>query len=154
MDKKVITRVEIDEDIIQVRMKNVEKNSLFVGQIFGVLASHDINIDMISSANLEDEMQIDFTCETKDQSKLNQAIQQILENHPRMEVYSCKNTGKLVVEGEDMKDETGVAARVFQILGQAQIPFYQITTSEISISLVIDKKYLKKAQKEIKEGIE
>jgi len=33
MDKKVITRVEIDEDIIQVRMKNVEKNSLFVGQI-------------------------------------------------------------------------------------------------------------------------
>ena len=62
MDKKVITRVEIDEDIIQVRMKNVEKNSLFVGQIFGVLASHDINIDMISSANLENEMQIDFTC--------------------------------------------------------------------------------------------
>lgn len=154
MDKKVITRVEIDEDIIQVRMKNVEKNSLFVGQIFGVLASHDINIDMISSANLEDEMQIDFTCEAKDQPKLNQAIQQILENHPRMEVYSSKNTGKLVVEGEDMKDESGVAARVFQILGQAQIPFYQITTSEISISLVIDKKYLKKAQKEIKEGIE
>ncbi len=71
-----------------------------------------------------------------------------------MEVYSSKNTGKLVVEGEDMKDESGVAARVFQILGKAQIPFYQITTSEISISLVIDKKYLKKAQKEIKEGIE
>ena len=154
MDKKVITRVEIDEDIIQVRMKNVEKNSLFVGQIFGVLASHDINIDMISSANLENEMQIDFTCEAKDQSKLNQAIKQILENHPRMEVYSSKNTGKLVVEGEDMKDESGVAARVFQILGKAQIPFYQITTTEISISLVIDKKYLEKAQKEIKEGIE
>lgn len=151
MEKGIITRVETDENIIQVRMMNVEKNPLFVADIFSVLAKYKVNIDMISSVMLEDELRIDFTCEETDQSKLNQAIRDILKDHQRMEVYSSKNVGKLITEGEGMKERSGIAASIFQILGKGQIPFTQVTTSETSISYVIEKKYLAKAKQLIEE---
>ena len=60
----VITRLEIEEDIIQVKLMNVEKNPLFVADVFETISREGVNIDMISSVMLEDEMRIDFTCDS------------------------------------------------------------------------------------------
>ncbi|HAH74610.1 MAG TPA: hypothetical protein DCL62_00320, partial [Kandleria vitulina] len=62
MKKGVLTRIEADEKVIQVRMDNVEKNSLFVADIFKTFSKHGVNIDMISSVNFVEELRIDFTC--------------------------------------------------------------------------------------------
>lgn len=77
MDKNAITQVEYNDQIIQVKLLNVEKNSLFVGSIFQEISKNGVNIDMISQVMLEDEMRIDFTCDQKDQEKLNEAIENI-----------------------------------------------------------------------------
>lgn len=78
----VITRLEIEEDIIQVKLMNVEKNPLFVADVFEIISREGVNIDMISSVMLEDEMRIDFTCDAKAQSALNKAIEEVEKNHP------------------------------------------------------------------------
>lgn len=78
----VITRLEIEEDIIQVKLMNVEKNPLFVADVFETISREGVNIDMISSVMLEDEMRIDFTCDAKAQSALNKAIEEVKKNHP------------------------------------------------------------------------
>lgn len=149
--EKVITNVEINSDIIQVKLMNVEKNSLFVSNIFEIVSNCNINIDMISQVMLEDEMRIDFTVSSEDQKALNKAIDLIKEKHPRILVYQSKNVGKLMVEGKGMKDAIGVASKVFGILGSKSIPLYQVTTSDISISYVIDKEYLQEASMLIKK---
>ena len=59
--------IESDSHINQVKLMNVEKNSLFVGDIFQTISSMNVNIDMISEVILEDEMRIDFTCSQDDQ---------------------------------------------------------------------------------------
>lgn len=153
MKQDVITRLEAYDDIIQVKLMNVEKNSLFVADIFDTISRNGVNIDMISSVMLEDEMRIDFTCDEKDQSELNKAIEELKRKHPRILIYSYKNVGKLIVEGRAMKEEVGVATEIFKILGDHQIPFSQVTTSEVSISYVIEKQYLHKAVEKIKEAI-
>ena len=145
----VITRLEIEEDIIQVKLMNVEKNPLFVADVFETISREGVNIDMISSVMLEDEMRIDFTCDAKAQSALNKAIEEVKKNHPR---FASKNVGKLVVEGH-MENEVGFASKLFKVLGDNQIPFAQVTTSEVSISYVIEKKYLKKALEKIQEEL-
>ncbi|HAD22831.1 aspartate kinase [Kandleria vitulina] len=154
MKKGVLTRIEADEKVIQVRMDNVEKNSLFVADIFKTFSKHGVNIDMISSVNFVEELRIDFTCDEDSQKQLNEAIQEVNDNHPRISIHTYKNVGKLVVEGEAMRDEPGVAAEIFDIFGQNQIPFSQVTTSEISISFVLHSKYIAKALEKIKEAIE
>ena len=126
----VITRLEIEEDIIQVKLMNVEKNPLFVADVFETISREGVNIDMISSVMLEDEMRIDFTCDAKAQSALNKAIEEVKKNHPRIGVFASKNVGKLVVEGH-MENEVGFASKLFKVLGDNQIPFAQVTTREI-----------------------
>ncbi|MGO3727239.1 ACT domain-containing protein, partial [Staphylococcus carnosus] len=47
---------------------------------------------------------------------------------------------KISLIGSGMRDMSGVASKAFISLINAGVPFYQTTTSEISISYVIDAK--------------
>lgn len=151
MERDVITHVESNKNIIQVKLMNVEKNSLFVAKIFEIISGEGINIDMISQVMLEEEMRIDFTCDEKDQHLLNKALEKIKEKHPRIMIYSMKNVAKLMVEGLKMKNEIGVASKVFSILGKNQFPLLQVTTSDTSISYVLEKKDVDQAVELIKK---
>ena len=150
MGQNIVTQVEYDDKIIQVKLLNVEKNSLFVGDIFKEISKKNVNIDMISQVMLEDEMRIDFTCQQTDQEKLNQALAIIKEKHPRIMIYQNRKVSKIMVEGEGMKEEVGVAANIFDIFGQCQIPLLQVTTSETSISYVIPQELTSLAVQKIK----
>jgi len=145
--------VSVNDHIIQVRLMKVEKNSVMVSRVFRILSEEGVVVDMISSVMLESEMRIDFTCDENDQSKLNKALAKLHEDNPRIEAYSTKSSGKLSVEGSAMVEEAGVAAKIFEILGTHQIPFSQVTTGDTSISYVIEKKYLAKAEETIKEAL-
>ena len=152
MNKSPITKVESDHEIIQVKFINVEKNPLFVGNIFRQISSKGVNVDMISQVMLEDDMRIDFTCPLSDQRKLNEALEEIKWKHDRIMIFQNRNVAKVMVEGEKMKDEIGVAANVFEIFGQFQIPFSQVTTSDTSISFVIPGELKEVAVQEIKKA--
>lgn len=152
MTKYPITQVECNDQIIQVKLLNVEKNPLFVGDIFREISLKGVNVDMISQVMLEDEMRIDFTCDSKDQDKLNEALENVKQKHPRIMIYQSKKVAKIMVEGEKMKDEVGVAAGIFEIFGKHQIPMLQVTTSEISISYVVPCEMLELAVNEIKKA--
>ena len=152
MNKSPITKVESDHEIIQVKFINVEKNPLFIGNIFKQISLKGVNVDMISQVMLEDDMRIDFTCPLSDQRKLNEALEEIKRKHDRIMIFQNRNVAKVMVEGEKMKDEIGVAANVFEIFGQFQIPFSQVTTSDTSISFVIPGEVKEVAVQEIKKA--
>ena len=109
MNKSPITKVESDHEIIQVKFINVEKNPLFIGNIFKQISLKGVNVDMISQVMLEDDMRIDFTCPLSDQRKLNEALEEIKRKHDRIMIFQNRNVAKVMVEGEKMKDEIGVA---------------------------------------------
>ncbi len=67
------------------------KKIFFVADVFETISREGVNIDMISSVMLEDEMRIDFTCDAKAQSALNKAIEEVKKNHPRIGVFASKN---------------------------------------------------------------
>lgn len=143
--------IESDCHIIQVKLMNVEKNSLFVGDIFQTISSKNVNIDMISEVLLEDEMRIDFTCSQDDQKNLDEALSIVRTKHPRIQIYQNRQVAKIKLESDAMKDEVGVAAIFFTVLGKHQIPLLQVTTSEVSISCVIPLEYVDLAMSEIKK---
>lgn len=149
---KPVTQVKSNDQIIQVKLLNVEKNSVFVSDIFLEISKMGVNIDMISQVMLEEEMRIDFTCSREDQHQLNQALENVKQKHERIMIYQNRNVSKVEVAGEMMKDEVGVAAKIFEILGQHQIPLLQVTTSETSISFVIPNELMDLAVNEIKKA--
>ena len=137
--EKAVSSVNYLDDIIQVKLLNVTKHPVYIAKIFETISNQGVNIDMISQVMLEDSVQIEFTCDKKDQNNLNEAIALVKEMNDQIEIYENRLVSKVWVKGKLMKEETGVAAKVFKILGDNDIPFYQVTTSMTSLSLVIDK---------------
>ena len=64
---------------------------------------------------------------------------------PNIEVEKYADISKLSVVGIGMRNESGVASKVFRLFADNCISFKQVTTSEISISYTINKKDKEKA---------
>lgn len=150
--EKVISAVSYQDDIIQVKLQKVTKHPVFIAKIFETISNQGVNIDMISQVMLEEDVQIEFTCETSSQQALNKAIEMIKETHASLEIYQNKMVSKVWVEGKGMESAVGVAANMFSLFGKNGIPFYQVTTSNTSISYIIDKDKRSLAVEKIKEA--
>jgi len=70
------------------------------------------------------------------------------------ELVSDRNVAKVSVRGIGMRGHTGVAARMFQALSAEGININVITTSEIKISVLIDRKYMELAVQALHDAFE
>lgn len=150
--ERAISLVEYDDNIIQVKLQKVTKHPMYIAKIFETISNEGVNIDMISQVTLEDDVQIEFTCDAKDQQKLNTAMEKLKEINQLIQIYQNKMVSKISVEGKGMEEAIGVAASVFSLFGKYAIPFYQVTTSSTSISYIIDKDKRELAVTKIKEA--
>ena len=116
-----------------------------------ILKDEEINVDMISQVTVDDFVQIEITLDQEFQLKLNQAIMKLKDEFKQIQIYQIRKYAKVAVGGKLVETTPGLAAEVFDVLGQANIHFYQITTSKRTISLVIDKKNLDQAIQLLKE---
>lgn len=81
-------------------------------------------------------------------------FEEIQTTYPSLIYNMQSNYVKISVIGSGMKDMSGVASKVFITLIDEGIPFYQVTTSEISISYVIDKYHGKQAVQTLCEAFQ
>lgn len=149
--EKAISAVSYQDDIIQVKLQKVTKHPVFIAKIFETISQEGVNIDMISQVMLEEDVQIEFTCSVSQQGVLNAAIEKLKQEHETLEIYQNKMVSKVWVEGKGMEEAVGVAANMFSLLGKNSIPFYQVTTSNTSISYIIDKEKRSLAVEKIKQ---
>lgn len=138
LEKKVVTGVALDKDILHVTLTCKSCSSEFVQDLFNQLDKLSINIDMISQIIVGDEINISFTCKNTDKNFLNDALVNLKENYTSLDHSIRNDCAKVSIVGSGMRDVSGVAARAFRILGSNGINFYQVTTSEISISYAVD----------------
>lgn len=138
-----ITGLSIKEDYAIMRVTNLVNDGVFLNSLFSMIASLDINLDTISQ-QLNDDGTVNFTFYCNEhQSDL------ILEHMNELEVkYEIKRMlgfVKLSLVGVGISTHSGIASKVLSTLNANQIVYYQITSSEISISLTIAKEDKEKA---------
>lgn len=121
--------------------------------IFGELARMDVNIDMISqTAPYHGSVNLSFTAPKSDEDMVQIVADKIVEKFNNIEVDIEKDITKLSVVGIGMRSQSGVAAKMFEILAENNIAFKQVTTSEIRISYVIDTINKQKALEAVARG--
>lgn len=118
-------------------------------RLFGVLADKNINIILITQASSEHSICFAVLPEQANNAKL------LIEKEFKFEIVDGKINNIIVspdfsiiaVVGENMKKTPGISGKVFQSLGKNGINIHAIAqgSSELNISLVIEKKYLRKA---------
>lgn len=146
MEGRVITGLTTNDDVLMITVNNVEYKSKNIALIFDKVAKHNINIDMISqTAPFEGFVNVSFTCSTADSYSMEMVANEIKADIPKVEVLRESNITKLSVVGIGMMNQSGVAAKVFNIFADNNIEFKQVTTSEISISYTINSSDKQKA---------
>lgn len=145
LEKKVVTGVALDSNILHVTISVDESSDNFVESLFDELDHHSVNIDMISQVISNSKINISFTCKDTDLNFLNQVFENLRGKFVSMESNVNDGCAKVSIVGSGMRDVSGVAARAFRLLSSNGVKFYQVTTSEISISYAIDKDKATKA---------
>lgn len=145
MEKMLIRGVTKDTDIARISvvgMKDVPGNAF---KMFSRLAQKGINIDVIlQSVGRDGTKDISFTCAA---SHADEAVE-ILNDIFSMEgavVSSDTTVAKISIVGAGMQSHSGTASKMFGALYEAGINISMISTSEITISVLIEKTLADKA---------
>lgn len=139
-EEKVISAVSANDRIIHVQIDGLSGQPSVVANIFKVLSSHHVNVDMISHNLKKEGCRVEFTCNEDEEAFLDAGLAELKQDYPEMKIRLNKDVSKISVVGIGMRNAVGVAAGIFEVLEQNNIPFLQVTTSEISISFIIDTK--------------
>ena len=146
INNKIVTGISSTQNDSKVTLIGVRDKPGVAASIFKPLSKNSINVDMVVqniSANGK-ETDLTFTIKTEDLNKTKKIIQSNRSIEFRKLVLK-KNVSKISVIGVGMITTPGVTFRMFQTLAKKKINIQVISTSEIKISVLIDKKKTKKA---------
>ena len=146
INNKIVTGISSTQNDSKVSLIGVKDKPGVAASIFKPLSKNSINVDMVVqniSANGK-ETDLTFTIKTEDLNKTKKAIQENKNINYRKLLFK-KGVSKISVIGVGMITTPGVTFRMFQTLANKKINIQVISTSEIKISVLIDKKNTKKA---------
>lgn len=146
MEKHIVNGVAYAKNEAKVTLLNVPDIPGVAAEIFGPLSDGDINVDMIVQNVSHDGKVTDVTF-TVPEGELDKAIQCLKANDKlsQAEIKTSEDIVKVSVVGIGMVSHAGVAQTMFKTLADKGINIHVISTSEIKISVIIDKEYLELA---------
>ncbi len=143
---KTITGLTSTKNDAKVTLVGVRDKPGVAASVFKPLSQKYVNVDMVvqTSSRNNNETDITFTIKIEDLSKTLGLIRKNKKIRYRDLVVN-KNVSKISIIGVGMITTPGVTYRMFQTLANKGINILVISTSEIKISVLIDKKNIKKA---------
>jgi aspartate kinase len=111
-------------------------------RLFRPVAQANIVVDMIiQNTSIDGYTDLTFTVPQGDLKKTLELVKPVAHEVEAQQVLSDEHIAKVSIVGVGMKNNAGVAAKMFDALSNAGINILMISTSEIKISCVIEEKY-------------
>jgi aspartate kinase len=143
VEKQVVSGIAYSRDEAKITLQRVADRPGVAAAIFGPLADHAINVDMIVQNVSEDGRTTDLTF-TVARSDLDRAVAVLEQRRELLGFAALKpdaNVVKISVIGVGMRSHAGVAQQMFQTLADRGINIQVISTSEIKVSVLIAAEY-------------
>ena len=157
MESNVVAGVAYSRDEAKMTVVSVADRPGIASIIFTALSDEGVNVDMIVQ-NISDEGRTDmtFSCPTNQVARAEQALLAIKEKGELnyAELVADEDVCKVSVVGIGMRSQSGVAAKMFKVLSDEGINIKVITTSEIKISVLMDRKYMELAVQALHDAFE
>ncbi|KPN63369.1 aspartate kinase [Aliiroseovarius crassostreae] len=157
MEQNAVSGVAYQRDEAKMTLISVADRPGIATAIFTPLAEAGINVDMIVQ-NISEEGRTDmtFSCPVDQVARAEKAMQDAKEQgHINFhDIVADTDVAKVSIVGIGMRSQTGVAAKMFDVLSREGINIKVITTSEIKISVLIDRKYMELAVQALHDAFE
>ena len=157
MESNVVAGVAYSRDEAKMTLVSVADRPGIAAAIFGPLSEAGVNVDMIVQ-NISEEGRTDmtFSCPTDQVARAEKAMTEAkaagdINFH---DLVADTEVAKVSVVGIGMRSHAGVAAQMFEALQSEGINIKVITTSEIKISVLIDRKYMELAVQALHDSFE
>jgi len=164
MESKIVSGVAHSRDEAKMTLIRVEDRPGVAAAIFGALAEAGVNIDMIVQNISERDdpaakrafTDMTFSLPTNQVDRARKALEDAGKAGliAYGDLVTDSDVAKVSVVGIGMRSQVGVAARMFAALAAENVNIKVITTSEIKISVLIDRKYMELAVQALHDTFE
>jgi len=157
MESNVVAGVAYSRDEAKMTLISVADRPGIAAAIFGPLSEAGVNVDMIVQNISEDgRTDMTFSCPTDQVLRAEKAMQSAKDegNINYHDLVADEAVAKVSVVGIGMRSHAGVAAQMFRALHREGINIKVITTSEIKISVLIERKYMELAVQTLHDAFE
>jgi aspartate kinase len=156
MESKAVAGVAYSREEAKITLFTIEDRPGIAASIFGPLADAGVNVDMIVQNISEKDYDeahpgavtdMTFSCPIDQVARAKKALEEAMEKGliKYDELIIDDDVAKVSVVGIGMRSHTGVAAKMFQALRDENVNIKVISTSEIKISVLIDRRYMELA---------
>ena len=140
MERMLVSGVAADKNVCRISILGIKDEPGKAFEIFSLMAKEKVSVDIILQSNARDNTQdISFTIGKDD---LDIAINALETNKDRLTAQTIAyddNVAKLSIVGAGMASNPGVAAMFFEAMYDAGVNIQMISTSEIKITVLIQK---------------
>jgi aspartate kinase len=152
MEEVVVSGVTLNKNEVKITICDVPDRPGIAAKIFNQLAATGISVDMIvQNVSHLRQTDISFTVNKSGSQKALRLTKKVAANIKSGQVIEDQDIARVSIIGVGMKSHPGVAAAMFEALAQNKINIEMISTSEISISCIIQKRFSEKAVKALHE---
>jgi len=157
VESNVVSGVAYQRDEAKMTLISVADRPGIAAAIFGPLAEAGVNVDMIVQ-NISEEGRTDmtFSCPVDEVDHARAAMEKAKAageiNFHALDADT--DVAKVSIVGIGMRSHAGVAQKMFRALASEGVNIKVITTSEIKVSVLIDRKYLELAVQALHDAFE
>ncbi|MGG0456684.1 aspartate kinase [Bacillus mycoides] len=139
--QSIVKGIAFEDNITRVTIKGLEQGAL--STVFSTLAAAHINVDIIiQSITNEGTVHLSFSIHSNDLRETLEVLEQNQEALHYESVEHENHLAKVSIVGSGMVSNPGVAANMFTTLKEGGIHIKMVSTSEIKVSVVIDRIHL------------
>ena len=157
MENRPVSGIAYSRDEAKMTLISVADRPGIAAAIFGPLSEAGVNVDMIIQ-NIAEEGRTDmtFSCPVDQVARAEKALNEAkaagdINYH---DLVADTDVAKISAVGIGMRSQSGVAATMFKTLSDEGINIKVIATSEIKISVLVDRKYMELAVQALHDAFE
>lgn len=150
MEKVIVSAVTLNKNEIKITIRDVPDRPGVAAKIFKRIAQEGIIVDMIvQNISRTGFTDLSFTVVKESLAKTLRTVKKASSEIGGGTVIADKDIARVSIVGVGMKSHSGIAAGMFEALAEKKINIEMISTSEISISCVIRKRFAQRAVRAI-----
>ncbi len=142
MESMLVSGITYNKNEARITIKNVPDQPGIASKIFLPISDAGILVDMIIQNTREGQMtDMTFTVMRNEYARTMKILQQVAADIGAESVSGDESIVKVSIVGVGMRNHSGIASTMFQIMANEGINLMMISTSEIKVSCIISEKY-------------
>ncbi len=155
MENALVSGIAFQKDQIKYTLHGIGDTPGTAYKILGPISDAEIEVDVIvQNVSVDGKTDFTFTVSSEEKETVNKIIESIRDKVEFKELIVNSDIAKVSLVGVGMRSQAGVASRAFKVLSENDVNIQIICTSEIKLTMVIDKSLTEKAVKVLHEEFE